>query len=522
MNAIERHRASRAPVYGGHAMVVAGHSLAALAGVRTLERGGNIVDAMVATSAATASVLGHAAGLGGDCFLLYRDGKSGRTQGLNASGTAPELASPHHFPEGMKSRGAMASVVPGLVRAWDTMHRRFGKLPWEALFDAAIDLADSHPVAQVLATRIPAHEENLRKDPGCATLYFPHGRAIAPGDTLRQPALANTLRVIAREGADAFYEGHIAQAIERYELAHGGLLRASDLALYRPIWTEPIAVDYRGHRIETMPPNSPGVLLLMQLEGISAVDGATLIADPVHRLAYEMSAMKAAFAEGVRFIADPAAVPDAAARLLSPEMRARIQQRVLATGGAKPGGDSGGTSCILLADRQGNAISAIQSIFNVFGAAFLEPETGILLNNRLQSFTVMPGPNTLAPGKRPAHTLTPVMVLKDGHLRYTLATPGGLSQTLTLTQVISRLLDERMDVQTAVEAPRWCNTKSGDFLIEREFPEAIVPALASLGHNAERRDDGYFYGSAKAIELLSSGNLAGGADFRREGFAAGI
>jgi gamma-glutamyltranspeptidase len=468
-------------------------------------------------------VVGPGAVLGGVCFLLYREAKSGRTVGLNASGTAPQLANLHHFPDGMKAHGPLASVVPGLVRAWDVMHRRFGKLPWEALFDSAIALAEAHPVSQVLATRIPAHADALRKDPGCAAVYFPHGKPIGVGETLRQPALANTLRRIAYEGADAFYQGDIAAAVERYVVAHGGLLRAGDLALYRPLWTEPIAADYRGHRVETMPPNSPGALLLMQLEGLAAVESRVLTTDPARRLACQMSAMKAAFAEGVPYIADPAAVPQAAAHLLAPEMRAKMQAAVLATGGANPGRDSGGTSCILLADREGNAISLIQSIFNVFGAAFLEPGTGILFNNRMQSFTAAPGKvNSLAPGKRPAHTLSPVIALKEKRLHYALATPGGLSQTLTNVQVLSYLLDGGLDVQAAVEAPRWCNTKSGDFLIEREFPEEILPALAALGHRAERRDDGYFYGSAKAIERLPSGNLAGGADFRREGFAAGL
>jgi gamma-glutamyltranspeptidase/glutathione hydrolase len=504
-------------------MVVAGHSLAALAGLRALERGGNVVDAAIAVSAATSAVLGHAAGIGGDCFLLYRDAKTGRTIGLNASGTAPELATPDRFPDGMKAHGPLASVVPGLVAAWGTLHARYGSLAWEWLFADAIAFAEAHPVSQVLATRIPAHESELLSDAGCRAVYFPDGRAIGVGETLRQPALADSLRRIAREGADAFYRGVLARAIAAHFRAHGGLIRAEDLARYEPLWVDPIATDYRGHRVEAMPPNSCGALLLMQLDGLSAVASETLAADPVRRLAYQMSAMKAAFAEGVPHIADPSAVPDAAAHLLSPAMRANMRDAVLAAGGPKPGPDSGGTSCLLVADSDGNAVALIQSIFNVFGAAFLDPETGILFNNRAQSFTNRPGrPNSVAPGKRPAHTLCPVMVSRGGRLRFAMATPGGLSQTLTNVQVLSYLLDSGLDVQAAVEAPRWCNTKSGDFLIEREFPEEMVSALARFGHSCARRDDGYFYGSAKAIEMLDSGNLAGGADFRREAFAAGI
>ena len=271
-----------------------------------------------------------------------------------------------------------------------------------------------------------------------------------------------------------------------------------------------------------MPPNSCGAILLMQLDGLSAVESEALAADPARRMGCQMSAMKAAFAAGVPLIADPASVPGAVEHLLSPEMKAAMRAAVLQLAHRRIGADSGGTSCLILADAEGNAISLVQSIFNVFGAGLLDPETGILFNNRMQGFTHEPGkPNSVAPGKRPAHTLCPVMVLRGGTLRFAMATPGGLSQTLTNVQVLSYALDSGLDVQAAVEAPRWCNTKSGDFLMEREFSEELVTALAAMGHKAERRDDGYFYGSAKMIELLASGALAGGADFRREGFALG-
>jgi gamma-glutamyltranspeptidase/glutathione hydrolase len=203
-------------------------------------------------------------------------------------------------------------------------------------------------------------------------------------------------------------------------------------------------------------------------------------------------------------------------------MKAHMRASVLALADARPGPDSGGTSCLIFADAEGNAISLVQSIFNVFGAVLLDPKTGILFNNRMQSFTNKPGkPNSIDPHKRPAHTLCPVMVLRGGRTRFAMATPGGLSQTLTNVQVLSNLIDLGMDVQAAVEAPRWCNTKTGDFLMEREFPQDIVGELAAMGHKATRRDDAYFYGSAKAIEVLSSGALAGAADFRREGYALG-
>jgi gamma-glutamyltranspeptidase/glutathione hydrolase len=342
------------------------------------------------------------------------------------------------------------------------------------------------------------------------------------GDRFRQPALAATLRGVATEGADSFYLGETARRIGAYFAERGGLMRASDLADYRPIWVEPAATTYRGHRVEVMPPNSYGVLLLMQLNGLSAVDSTALAADPVRRVGWQMSAMKAAFEQGRPLITDPAAMPDSVAQALAPEMAARMRAAVLATAPATRVPNRGGTSCLMLADAAGNAICVVQSVFNVFGSAFLDPGTGVIFNNRMQGFTHLPGkPNSVAPGKRPAHTLCPVLVFRDGRLRYALASPGGVSQTLTNAQLLTQLVDMGRDVAAAVEAPRWCNASGGEFLIEGDFPESVLPQLAALGHAVRRAPDPYFYGSAKAIELMPQGTLAGAGDHRREAYAAG-
>jgi gamma-glutamyltranspeptidase/glutathione hydrolase len=515
-------REPRAPVFGSHAMIVSGHAAASLAGIAVHRRGGNAVDAMIAASAALATVLGHATSLGGDCFILFHDAASGRILGLNASGVAPQAVTEEHFAEGMKAQGPLAPVVPGLVRAWDAIHRRFGQLAWKELFDEAIALAEGHTVSAVLAARILDNRKALAADPGCAALYLPGGRPITAGETLRQPALAATLRRIADEGADGFYRGETAERIGAYMAERGGLLRASDLAAFAPLWVEPASTLYRGHRVFVMPPNSYGSLLLMQLNGLKALERGALTVDPARRIGYQMNAMKAAFAAGVPLIADPKAMPDALMRMLAPEMTERMQQAVLGLAPALRVPDRAGTSCLLVADAVGNAICMVQSVFSVFGSAFRDPGTGILFNNRMSGFTHVPDrPNSVAPGKRPAHTLCPVMVQHDGRIRYVLASPGGLSQTVTNTQVLGRLIDDGVDVAAAVEAPRWCNTASGDFLMEREVPEAFIPVLAEMGHTVKRADDAFFYGSAKAIEILPSGNFAGAGDHRREAFALG-
>jgi gamma-glutamyltranspeptidase len=522
MPALPPIRSPRAPVFGREAMVVSGHAAATLAGIDILKRGGNLIDAMVGASAALATVVGQATSIGGDCFLLYHEASSRRTYGLNASGVAPALASPERFAGGIETRGPLASVVPGLVRAWDVMHRRFGRLEWKELFNQAITIAEGYPVSKVLADRLPENKDALAADPGCAALYLPHGRPLRAGEMLRQDALAESLRAIASYGADEFYSGDLASRIVQFQEARGGLIRGDDLSGFTPLWVDPIAADYRGHSVEVMPPNSYGVLLLMQLNGLAALDSASLTQSVAHRLAYQISAMQAA-AEAVPLIADPGAVTGVVERLTGREMAATMQTAVLsATVGAKVA-ERGGTACLLIADAQGNAVSLVQSVFNVFGSMVLDPATGILFNNRMQGFTHRPGkPNSVAPGRRPTHTLCPVLVRRDGRLRYALATPGGLSQTLTNVQVLSYLLDEGLDVAAAVEAPRWCNTKTGDVLIDGEFSPAVAAELVRMGHEAQRAEDAYFYGSAKAIELLDVGTLAGGADYRREAFALGF
>src|SRR5712671_247326 len=210
-------RSPRAPVFGRQVMVVSGHAAATLAAMDILKGGGNLVDAMVAASAALAVVVGQATSIGGDCFLLFHEAASGRSFGLNASGVAPALALPERFPDGMKSRGPLAPVVPGLVRAWGVMHARFGRLPWKDLFDSAIELAEGHPVSKVLAERLPENRDGLAADPGCAALYLPQGRPVEIGEVLRQPALAASLRAIAAQGADELYLGDLARRIAHHQ-----------------------------------------------------------------------------------------------------------------------------------------------------------------------------------------------------------------------------------------------------------------------------------------------------------------
>ena len=515
--------AVRSPVYGGKFMAVTGHSAATLAAVDAYRRGGNLIDAAIAASASLTVTVGHATSIGGDCFVLYHEAATGKLHALNASGVAPAAATPDKFKDGMKSKGPLAAVVPGLVRAWEALHTRFGSQKLAELLTPAIEQAEAFPISHVMGERLAEDTSFLAKDPGCAGLYLPGGRPLKVGDTLRQPALAATLKRIAAQGTDEFYRGETARHLAVAHKNAGGLMTEADLAAYAPMWVEPVSTDYRGYRVSVLPPNTCSAMLLMQLDGLSALSSEELTADPVRRMAYQISAMKAAFEHGKELVVDPAISPDAAETMLSPEMKARMQAAVRAMSPKGKVSGSGGTACITMADSKGNMLTIVQSIYNVFGSAFMDPATGVLFNNRMQDFKHQPGlPGSVGPGRRPFHTLCPIMVHKGGRPRFALASPGGISQTLTGAQMMYELLDRGSDVSAAVEAPRWCNRKGGDFLIEPFFPASMPEALAKYGHKARRGGDPYFFGSAKCIEWLDSGNLAGAGDHRREAFAAGL
>jgi gamma-glutamyltranspeptidase len=518
-------RMPRSPVYGRRGVVVSGHSLASLAGLRVIEDGGSLIDAMIATSAVLTVAIPQATSLGGDAFILYRDAKTKKTYGLNASGPAPRGATPDKFPNGMVARGPLAASVPGLVRGWEEMHKRWGKKSWASLLAPAIDLAENgHPMSRIIAAAITLFRKDVEADPGCAAIYMPGGKPLPRAHMLRLPALAKTLKTIAEGGSAAYYEGPIAKSLGDYHQMRGGLLSAEDFKGYAPEWIDPIETDYRGLTVQVMPPTSFGILMLLQLNALGAVSSAELAAmSDADRLDTLIKAMHAAFAEGIDHIADPRVAPAPLKALLGAETTARMQAAVRNGSAPKAAGMRGGTSCITLADAEGNAMTVVQSVFHVFGAAFLDPGTGILMNNRMMGFTAKSNhPNVVAPGKRPAHTLNPVMVLKGDKPKYLLSTPGGPAQTISNTQVLTNLVDRGMELSEAIEAPRWSITMTGDPVLEDAYPDAIAAQLAARGHKLSRASGASYFGSSKCIEILDNGVIAGAADARREAFAAGV
>lgn len=502
-------------------MVTTGDPVATRVAAETLSGGGSVADAALAAAVVLTVAQPQACSLGGDAFILVHDASARRTFGINASGRSPALAEAQVFAAGIPQRGPLTVSTPGVVGGWSALHARFGRMPWATLFEPALGLArDGVAVTPGVSRGAALHADLLRGCDASARLFLPGGRPIEVGAPLVQPALARTLEAIAREGAPAFYDGLAAASIGKTCERLGGLLRATDFAGYQAEWVEPIATDYRDHRVVAMPPNSFGLYLLLQLAALEGIDLSREALDSPQRLGTLIDAARAAFKVGDRAVADPEARPEPHAPLLGAEGRRRLAPALPASPR-----NLGGTATISVVDAAGNAVTIVQSVFLVYGSGIVDEETGILLNNRMIGFTTEAGhPNQVAPGKRPAHTLCPCMVFApDGSLRYAIATPGGPGQTITLAQVLQAAIEGGVSLDRAIAAPRWSLDLEAANLVEDAMPEATCAALGSMGIAVKRAPPGSpFFGSTEGIHRAAEGTLSGVADFRRDATTQGL
>src|SRR5262245_24424488 len=456
-------------VQGRKAAVVAGHELATTAAVEVLRSDGNTVDAAVAGAAVLAVVLPHACTLGGDCFaLIHADGE---VHGLNGSGRSPAALPADATPQEL-ARGPLSCSTPGVVGAWEAMHRRFGTMPWAEVMAPAIMLArEGVPASHEFAAGTRDYVDELRQDPGCRTLFLDHGEPRRSGDIVHQPWLANALESIAGGGATEFYRGWIGQHLCKTVAQRGGVLARGDLESYEPLWVEPLHYVYRGHKVCVMPPNSYGIAMLLQL---AALEGSRLCDQQLGsgvRLRPLIRAAEAAFRVARPLLADPRQaanrLTDVLGRSMIADLRAALQREKVTAADAT---SAHGTAVISVADGERNGVTIVQSIFAPFGSCLADPMTGIVLNNRLLGFSHVPGhPNRAAAGKRPAHTLNPAMVFKDDRLEFLLGTPGGSGQTITLTQVLTNMVDLGLDLPDAIAASRWSMDLQGNFTLEHDM-----------------------------------------------------
>ena len=507
---------TRPTVRATHGLVATGHHLATTAGVEALRDGGNAFDAAVTAAAVSAVVLPARTSIGGDLFALVHDARSRSITAFNGSGLSPRAVRRDAFPDGFPERGARLVTVPGVLAAWSELLARHGTFDLARALEPAIRYAEEgFAVSDVLASGIAAHRDVLSADPGCAAAFLPRGRPPRAGEVLAQPDLARSLRLVAEHGAEVFYRGELGERFTRAVRDAGGMLAEDDLADHDTVIRDPLVLEYRGLRVHGQPPVSQGHVLLEELAIVAQDDLRELewgSADLVHLM---VEAKKLAFADRDAAAGD---VPTFDATALFTADRAA--ERRLSIGGRA----ADHTTFLATVDRDGNAVSLIESVFSEFGAAFLAPGTGILANNRLIGFSLdASSPNALAPRKRPIHTLNAVLVTDGARPRFIFGTPGRHAQVQTNFQLAVDLIDFEMDVQEAIDAPRWYHDRGRRLRMEARWPEPVRRALTAKGHQIELLADfAPITGGAQAIAIdRETGVFAGGADPRREGYAAG-
>ncbi len=537
---------------GARGAVVAPHHLATQAGLAVLAAGGHAVDAAIAANAVLGVVMPHGCGIGGDAFWLVWDEEAGEQVALNGSGRAPAaIAAEQLRRDGLDRvplRGPLAITVPGAVRSWADAHRRWGRLPRGVVLAAAIEQADAgFPAWDGLIHAVEGLWPEIEHEPwaaGFAQVWRPASRPWRPGEIVRLPALAATLRALADEGFDAYYEGGLAHRIARGLAAAGGVHTVEDLRGHTSDWGAPVSASYRGVRVTTHPPNSSGIvalLLLRVLERFTPPAGASFDgrgwASPAW-LHVMLEAAKLAYRDRDQFLTDPAASEVPLETLLSDghaaALAAQIDLRVADQAPQPVRRLVGGTVYLATVDAQGNAVSLIQSNAAGFGSGVVDPATGVHFQNRGASFSLQPGhQNLLRPGRRTAHSLLPGMLFREGERRpwVVAGSMGGDIQPQIHVQLVSALVDGGADLATAVAAPRVTVEPDGwlapplEVDADGDLAPGVADALRAIGHRLARVPYDGALGHEHGIELVDGGPAAGGslaaiADPRSAGLAA--
>jgi gamma-glutamyltranspeptidase/glutathione hydrolase len=482
-----------------YGVVAASQPLAAAAGVRILDAGGNAVDAAIAANAVMGVCEPTGNGVGGDFFVLYSEAKSGKVYALNGSGWSPAVLTPEFLAskdlQDMPEKGIHAVTVPGTVAGWDALREKFGTLPMAQLLEPAIRTAeDGFPLMEVTARMWAGSEEWLRGIPEAAKTWLIENRAPRAGEVFKNPALAATLRHIAERGRAGFYEGPVAEAILTASREAGGAMAPEDLSAFRAEWVEPVSVEYRGWRVYETPPQSQGIAALMMLQLMQQFPLREWGLHSPRALHAMIESKKLAYADMLAAVGDPHFSKIPVAEMLDPQRaaaRAKLISLEKAAAAVEPDKlpgitDSKGSDTIYLcvADRHGNVVSLIQSNYMGFGSGIVPPGTGFMLQNRGALFTLKPGhPNTLSPRKRPLHTIIPGFMEKDG-VRIGFGIMGGWNQAQAHAQFVSHIADHGLTIQQALEAGRFTKgTFTGlDVQIESTVPEAARRDLTALGH----------------------------------------
>jgi len=501
----------RSMVISKQGIAATSQTLASATAAQILARGGSAVDAAIAANAVLGLVEPMMDGIGGDVFAIYWDAKSGKLTGLNGSGPAPRGLSPKFLlDKGVKTMpasGIHSVTVPGAVDGWAKMHQKFGKLPWKELFQPAIAYAEQgFPVTEAIAESWSSTVKKLKAHDESARVFLPGGKTPVEGDVFRNPDLARAYRMIAEKGPDAFYKGEIASAILKTSAKLGGTMTAEDLATFSSEFVTPIFSDYRGWRVYELPPNGQGMAALEMLNIMEATPASTFGFSSPQEMHERIEAMKLAYSDLRRYDADPRTYDVPLNVLLSKEYarkRAALIDPAKANCDVPPGQPiAGDTTYLTVVDKDGNIASWIQSVSSSFGSGVTVEGMGFALQNRGANFTLDPKhPNVLAGGKRSLHTIIPAFMEK-GDLHVGFGIMGGFNQPLAHAQFVSNIVDYGMNLQAALEAPRFTklNATGCDVSIEMRVPGSTLQQLSEHGHQIRiRREYTQEMGRGQAI-----------------------
>ena len=526
--------AGRSTVYAPHAAVATSQPLASTAGLEVLRQGGNAIDAAVAAAAVLAVTEPHMTGIGGDMFAIVWLAKEQKLVALNASGRAGSLMTRETLQaRGFRSgsqQGAMSVTVPGALAGWDKLLRTYGKRTLAQALQPAIGYArDGFPVSPIIAAQWANETKFLERDSAAAATFLPGGHAPKAGEWFRNPDLARTLQEISDKGIGTFYGGTLGQRIVARIAALGGFVTLDDLKKNAPTWVSPISVPFRGYRVWELPPNNQGIAALEMLRILEPYDLKSMGQNSATYLHYLIEAKKLAYADLDRFVGDADHLDMPAEQLLTDEFIAERRSHLSATRAQErvdpgPARTKSETVYLTTADAEGNMVSFINSNFDYFGSGIVVPGTGFVLHNRGAGFTLTPGlPNTVAPGKRPFHTLIPGFVTQTVNGReqayMSFGLMGGGVQAQGHVQFLLDYFVFGMDLQAAIDAPRFRHYNGLRVALETPITDAVRDSLEAMGHVLIDQPP-IAFGGAQAIVRLPRG-YAAASDPRKDGMAVG-
>ena len=535
---------TRSEILAHNGMAATSQPLATQVALDILKKGGSAMDAAIAANAVLGLVEPASCGIGGDVFAIVWSAEEQKLYGLNGSGRAPQSLTIDYFMDKGLSYvpfyGPLPVSVPGCVDGWFTLHEKFGRLPMEDILQPAMDYGNNgFPVSEVIAYEMASSYEALKDQPGFAQTYMPKGRPPVKGEVFVNKDLANTYEIIAKKGRDAFYKGSIAKTIDSYMKKHGGFLSYEDLASHTSNWVTPVSINYRGYDVWELPPNGQGTAALQMLNILEGFDIAKMGFGSTEYLHVLTEAKKLAYEDRAKFYADPEFNKIPLETLLSDAYAAERRNLIDLNKAANsyPAGDmeieTGNTTYLTVADKDGNMVSLIQSIYSEFASGMVPDGLGFVLQNRGQMFNVQDRShaNALEPGKRPFHTIIPAFITKDGKPWISFGLMGGAVQPQGHAQIVVNVVDFGMNLQEAGDAPRMRHrgssqptgsvmTNGGTLYLESGFAPETLRELSKKGHRI-----GFgvgMFGGYQAIGVdLENKVYTGASESRKDGQAAG-